>query len=206
VKSAQDPAKSLVSSPLTAKPPLSDERRRVLRGALTAGPVIMTLASKPVLGQVVCATASATSAGSQAAKATAVCSGLTPSAWKARAMQWPLPYCATTMKDVGGLDYVGGHSATQFHCPTTGLGGRMFGDRTMLEVIDVGEGGDGVQSLGRYIVAALLNARAGRTPVLTETGARNMWNDLVNQGYYEPTAGIRWTAPEIIAYVKTTMT
>lgn len=200
MKSAQDPANRPVSAHLTAKPPLSDERRRVLRGALTVGPVVMTLASKPVLGQVVCATASATSAGSQAAKLTAVCSGLTPSAWKARAMQWPLPYCATTM------NYIGGHSATQFHCPTTGLGGRIFGDRTMLEVLDIGEGGDGVQSLGRYIVAALLNARAGRTPVLTETGARNMWNDCVNQGCYEPTAGIRWTAPEIIAYLKTTMT
>ena len=80
----------------------------------------------------------------------------------------------------------GGHSATQFHCPTTGLGGRIFGDRTMLEVLDIGEGGGGVQSLGRYIVAALLNARAGRTPVLTETGARTMWNDCVNQGCYEP--------------------
>lgn len=82
----------------------------------------------------------------------------------------------------------------------------MFGDRTLLEVIDIGEGGGaGTVSVGRYIVAALLNARSGRTPVLDETGVRNMWNDLVNLGYYEPTAGIQWTAPEIIAYLKTTM-
>ena len=32
-----------------------------------------------------------------------------------------------------------------------------------------------------------------------------MWNDLVNRGYYEPTAGIRWGAAEIVAYIKTTI-
>src|SRR5579864_3569388 len=105
---SEEPAELRADNLSTAKRPLSDERRRVLRRALAAGPVVMTLASKPVLGQVLCTTASATSAGSQAAKVAATCSGLSPSAWKALAMQWPLPYCATTM------NYVGGHTATQF--------------------------------------------------------------------------------------------
>ena len=34
---------------------------------------------------------------------------------------------------------------------------------------------------------------------------RAMWNDLMNRGYYEPTAGIRWGAAEIVAYIKTTI-
>jgi hypothetical protein len=92
---------------------------------------------------------------------------------------------------------------TLFHCPTTGLGGRVFGRRSMLDVIDLTD--VGIYSLGRYVVAALLNARAGRTPVLSETGVRNMWNDLVNRGYYEPTAGAKWTANEIVTYLQTTM-
>jgi hypothetical protein len=92
---------------------------------------------------------------------------------------------------------------TLFHCPTTGLGGRVFGRRTMLQVIDLTD--VGVYSLGRYIVAALLNARAGRTPVLSETGVRNMWNDLIHRGYYEPTAAVKWGAAEIVAYLQTTM-
>jgi hypothetical protein len=92
---------------------------------------------------------------------------------------------------------------TRYHCPTTGFAGKVFGTRTMLEVIDVAQGGlDGV---GRYMVAALLNARSGRTPVLDETAVRTMWNDLVNHGYYEPTAGIKWTGAEIIAYLQSTM-
>jgi len=95
--------------------------------------------------------------------------------------------------------------ATLYHCPTTGLGGRVFGNRTMINVIGMAGSGGNLDSLGRYIVAALLNARAGRTPVLDEGGVRNMWNDLVHRGYFEPTAGVRWSAPEIVAYLKTTM-
>jgi hypothetical protein len=72
-------------------------------------------------------------------------------------------------------------------------------------VIDVGESGSGVTSLGRYIVAAMLNACSGRTPVLSQAAVRAMWNDMVNLGYYEPTGGIRWGAREIISYLKTTM-
>lgn len=93
--------------------------------------------------------------------------------------------------------------STPFHCPTTGLGGRVFANHSMLEVIDLTRGG--LDSLGRYVVAALLNARSGRTPMLSETTVRAMWNDLINRGYYEPTAGIRWGAADIVAYIKTTI-
>jgi len=55
------------------------------------------------------------------------------------------------------------------------------------------------------MAAALLNARSGRTPVLTEATVRNMWNDLINRGYFEPTAGVRWGATQIISYIRTTM-
>ena len=187
-------------------PPRSDERRRLLRGTLAAAPVLMTVASKPVLGSTRCLAPSAMGSMNPSGNATraAVCSGLTPTQWKAHAAQWPSPYCATAATAAtssnGRYEY-----ATLYHCPTTGLNGRVFGDRTMLEVIDIGESGGGATSLGRYIVAALLNARAGRTPVLDETGVRQMWNDTVNRGYYEPTAGVRWGPAEIIAYLKTTM-
>jgi hypothetical protein len=72
----------------------------------------------------------------------------------------------------------------------------------MLEVLDSGAQMSG---LGAYMVAALLNARTGRTPVLNEVAVRDIWNDLINAGYFEPTAGIRWGASEIVAYLKTTM-
>lgn len=178
----------------------SAKRRRLLRGGISAAPVLMTVATKPVLGATVCAAASALgSANSAAARTATVCNGLTPSQWKAQAMQWPTPYCATHAA------YRSGGTPTLYHCPVTGFAGHTFGDRTMLEVLDIAEGGGGTAALGRYMVAALLNACSGRTPVLNETGVRNMWNDLISRGYYEPTAGIQWGAPEIIAYLRTTM-
>jgi len=80
----------------------------------------------------------------------------------------------------------------------------VFDTHSMLEVIDLG-GQGGLSTVGSFMVAALLNARAGRTPVLDESAVRVMWNDLVNQGYYEPVAGIHWGANEIVAYLRTTM-
>ena len=94
---------------------------------------------------------------------------------------------------------------TLYHCPVTGFGGRVFGQRSMMDVLDMASGGTDVHSLGRYMVAALLNACSGRTPVLGEGGVRDMWNDLVNRGYYEPSVGIRWGASEIVSYLQTTM-
>ena len=72
-------------------------------------------------------------------------------------------------------------------------------------MLDVMGGDSNPSGLGRYIAAALLNARAGRTPVLDEFGVRAMWNDVVTRGYHEPTAGVQWGASQIVAYIRTTM-
>jgi|SRR6185437_9078480 len=195
------PVESEVPGDPPSAEPQSGDRRRLLRGGLAAAPVLMTVISKPVLGQTVCLSPSMSmSMNPSGKKASFVCTGLTPEQWKARAGQWPSPYCGTATHYA-----LGGVPATQYHCPTTGLGGRVYGNLTMLQVIDFTQGGRDMNALGRYIVAAMLNARSGRTPVLNETGVRNMWNDLINRGYYEPTAGIRWTSTEIVTYLKTTM-
>jgi len=236
-----------------AERPASGARRRLLQSGLAVGPVLMTVASRPVLGATACTTTSAwmSMTGSTAGKAE-VCTGLSPEAWKAEATQWPSPYVGAVLGapvsfgsvssisssgpmlgdpiNAPGVDGSGGTKSatrlsststsstgttsvsssssefdkpTRYHCPTTGFAGKVFGTRTMLEVLDVSQGG--LEGVGRYMVAALLNARSGRTPVLDETGVRTMWNDLVNNGYYEPTAGIKWTGAEIIAYLQSTM-
>ena len=61
------------------------------------------------------------------------------------------------------------------------------------------------KSVGRYCAAALLNARANRTPVLTETTVRSIWNSYIVNGFFEPTAGVHWGATQIVAYIKSTM-
>jgi hypothetical protein len=50
-----------------------------------------------------------------------------------------------------------------------------------------------------------LNAGCGRTPVLDEAEVRNIWNSMINTGYYEPTAGVQWGPADVIAYLQTTM-
>jgi hypothetical protein len=96
-------------------------------------------------------------------------------------------------------------NGTKFHSKTTGLGGNAFDNASMLDVLRQNAGGGRYQSLGRYIAAALLNAAAGRTPYLSEGTIRQIWNDVMARGYFEPTAGVRWGPTEIVAYLRSTM-
>lgn len=74
----------------------------------------------------------------------------------------------------------------------------------MFQVVWSGGGGDPYQ-LGAHIVAALLNARKGWTPVLTEAQVINMFNEWDQNGYFEPTAGVHWDGEDIVEYLQTTM-
>ena len=74
-----------------------------------------------------------------------------------------------------------------------------------MQVIWLQGNGDPYQ-LGAHIVAALLNARAGYTPVLTEGAVINIWNEYVAKGYFEPVAGVHWDGPTIVSYLQSTMT
>jgi hypothetical protein len=179
--------------------PRSEGRRRLLRTGIAVPPVLLSVTSRPVLGDTLCSAVSVMgSGGSNVQKQASICHGLTPLQWKQLATQWPLPYCGVSQS-------YSTTGATLYHCPTTGFAGRIFGDHSMLDVIDMGEDSFSLRGLGRYMVAALLNACSGRTPVLDETGVRSMWNELVTQGYYEPVPGVQWQAPEVIAYIQTTM-
>jgi hypothetical protein len=94
---------------------------------------------------------------------------------------------------------------TRFHSKATGLGGKVFGNATMVEVLRGNAGGGNYQTRGRYVAAALLNAAAGRTPYLSEGMIRQVWNDVMARGYFEPTASVRWGPAEITAYLRSTM-
>lgn len=106
--------------------------------------------------------------------------------------EWPSPYYCT------------GQYMTEYHCTTTGLLGSTFAGDSMRHVMNFADDG-AIRSLGRYIAAALLNARSGRTPVLDEASVRRLWNDFLLNGFYEPTAGTRWGAGQIVTYLKSTI-
>jgi hypothetical protein len=94
---------------------------------------------------------------------------------------------------------------TKFHSKTTGLGGKVFENSSMLAVLCQNAGGGRYQALGRYVAAAMLNAAAGRTPYLSEGTIRQIWNEVMARGYFEPTAGVRWGPSEVIVYLRSTM-
>ena len=188
------------SQPQAASPEAG--RRRLLQGGLAAGPVMLTLFSRPALGAFACQSPSGFVSGnvSQHGNAT-FCSGLTPGYWKQSQhfAAWRAPYFPTTVSGSGG------HAATKFHSATTGFNGSQFGSETMLVVLGTGGNAGGYTALGRHITAALLNAAAGLTPVLSQTQVRNIWNEYVSKGYFEPSAGIQWGPDQIVAYLLTTM-
>jgi hypothetical protein len=171
-------------------------RRRVLKGSLATAPVLLTLASRPVLGGQCAVTSAFVSLAGSRTAAYQTCQGKSPSVW-ASAKDWPTPYFATAKNGAHG------HAATPYHCTTTGLNGTAFQTSTMLDVLALT--GGGTASLGRHISAALLNAKAGLTPVLDEARVRAMWNDFVLRGRFEPTAGVSWGAAEIVTYIKSTI-
>lgn len=202
--------------------PPSVERRKLLRGSLAAGPVLMTVLSRPVLGQVNCGNGSiqaSLNAGTSLHPGCAgaiISTGLSPSRWSSNTSNWPSPYSATNSSGQSStwgqptygantLSSTSSQTATLFHSPATGFDGTVFGNHTLLAVLKENAGGAGYGTVGMYIAAALLNSASGRTPFLSQATVRQMWNDLLLKGYYEPTAGIQWGSTQIVSYLQSTM-
>ncbi|HUY03430.1 MAG TPA: hypothetical protein VMV33_09105 [Rhodocyclaceae bacterium] len=179
-----------------------ERRRRLLKAGAAAAPVVMTLLSRPALGGTFtnqCKTPSGFLSGNLSQNGNPqLCSGLTPEVWVSGQGHWPAPYYPTTIPGTGG------HDATTFH-PL--FAGSFFGNQTLLEVMQNSTGG-GTIALGGYISAALLNAAAGLTSVLSVAQVINIWAEFVanGYGYFEPSAGVKWYADDIIIYLKSTMT
>lgn len=58
--------------------------------------------------------------------------------------------------------------------------------------------------VARHIVAALLNAQAGLTPPVSVHTVKGIWNEYRSNGYFEPTAGVRWSSDDILTYLAST--
>lgn len=201
------------------KSSVDESRRGFTRSGLALSGVLLTLASRPVLGATQCLSPSGFISGNVSTQGDILyCDGGTPGYWGTNVLppknlkssnyhQWPDPYIpgALTLctKELDPDCWTGG---TKFHGGVLGFGGSDFGDKSMLQVILLGGNGDAAQ-LGAHCVAALLNAAKGWTNnVLTESQVRGMYNDFVNNGFFEPTAGVKWYADDIVDYLVTTMT
>lgn len=202
---------------------LRASRRRFVRGGLATAPVLLSVVSRPV-GAVGCSAASAfASVNTSRPRNSYVCGGRTPGYWKQPCKFWDWPVAkyipsATAVTGCGNPDanYTPPYnaSATKFDTIFGAAGGYM--NMTLVDVLNLPGNDMGRDALARHIVAALLNAAKGITPiqVLSETTVKAIWASFVARGYYEPTAGIKWYADYaepatqtggLIAWLKTTM-
>jgi hypothetical protein len=176
---------------------------------------IFTLASKPVLAGT-CLSPSAACSGNLSTHGTPpACNGVTPGYWKTHTGtgQWPSPYlpgsCTTSSCNTNPKKWSGG---TAFHAVFSGSIFKVGGTSLSLEQVMVMNNSSypGVKdpdNLGAHIVAALLNAKSGKTPpsILSEAAVIGMWNEWVSKSYFEPHAGVHWNSAQMVTYLKTTM-
>lgn len=161
-------------------------RRRLLRGGLGAAPVLMSLASGPV-GAAACIQASAfASLHASGKQPNLPCDGLNTATWfLAPESQWPL------------------RSDSKFSQPFSPS--LTDTKATLRQVVNPNGGYDPV---ARQLVAALLNTSANPplTPasILTPATVKSIWTSYASRGYYEPTAGVRWTGTRIVEWILTT--
>ncbi len=142
----------------------SDSRRRFLKGASIAAPVIMTVASRPVLANH-CTVSGTLSGNLSNPDDDHYCAGLTPGYWRNH-VEWPYPYTAGRCDShTGGGNHCDRYvDGTPFHLGYSNsqrqagpFEGDLYGNLSMMEVIIL-NGRDDRYQLGAHAVAALLNA------------------------------------------------
>lgn len=166
-------------------------RRRLLKAGVSAAPIVLTLASRPVL---------AWHCKPPSAFASANLSHRTQQQWPdentkyisdwINASSWPSPYVKTDIKGRWG----------QVITPATTMVGAGLGSSTATMLSRL----QGGSNLEKYTVAALLNIASGTVPgdCLTPTELKKMFNEGQSGNYSPPDSpGIMWGPTQIVAYL-----
>ena len=174
-------------------------RRRFTRAGAAASGVLMTLHSQPGMAAIVCATPSGhASALVSARNPDAVsCAGLSPGVW----LQSTQPR--------------GKHGNTPGHVTwpisqETKFGkifttNKKIGTYTLENVLENTDPSVDPDNLGAHLTAAYLNVLSGRSSFQNENMLVNIWNELQNHNVFHPSAGIDWTAKDVVEYLRSTM-
>ena len=174
----------------STKPP-SAERRRWLKAGLSTTPVLMTVASRPVLAQTCVPPSAYVSLGASAPGMYGECLGFGPDTWTGSS-SWPAPYTPDSRFN----DYFEPNlNGNPKFSDTLGYG-------------NISNVTDTVHRVARYVTAALLNNASGKVPesVLKAMTIQHIWTEFARTGSFAPTAGASWSAAEIVDYLKSTMT
>jgi hypothetical protein len=199
-----EPDETPKDSPIET-PSVDESRRRFTRSGIAASGVLLTLTSRPVLGNggggwgggggggkppgKTCKAPSAWTSGDKSVTgAPPVCEGKPPKYWRECPKQWPVK-CA---EEAFQKHFNCGSHFRYAKLTMLAVCGNSFGER--LEVAE----------LCSRIVAAYLNCQQGWTPFLKEQTVRAILNECLIKGYFSPTAGVNWTVRDCIDYLKAT--
>jgi hypothetical protein len=114
--------------------------------------------------------------------------------------------CNNAQNWSGGTLFHPTFSGTRFMADLDGNPSTAKTSLSMMQVMKMNDGSNiwgltDPDNMGMHIVAALLNAKAGLTPVLSEMAVINMWNEWATKGYFEPQANVRWNSAQIVRYI-----
>lgn len=194
-------AEALGTQAEAATESVSEARRRLLvKGGMAAGPVILTLTSRPVLGGLnpgECISPSQTLSGALSHKGAKVgeCNGRSPGYWKnCHSSEWPIP----TNTAFHSVFAVGATAGTRFFNTD---GSQM----TMLQVLNAG-GTTDTSMVAFHCIGAYLNILKGliSPKALTAEKVVALWREWALTGKYVPFAGATtpWNGTDITNYLK----
>ena len=160
-------------------------RRRFAKSGLAVSGVLMTLTAQPVLSQVCTTPSVSASANLSRHGPVIICNGQSPLFWSLKS--WSLT--GTSPTALFSSEFTGGANYTSM---------------TLHDVVAYNT--DKSKDLGKYLVAALLNTRSGRTPFLKVETIKAMYSELLAPPtyYFYPTAGVPWRVDQVISYLKST--
>lgn len=161
--------------------PLSQARRRVLRGAAAAAPVLATFVSQPVHAAYSCKSASAFTSANASRPGAAVCNGAGGSWWLNNQGSWIGVSPATAL------------FSTYFSATSSYPSGT-----TLVQVLQ-STSTAAADKMARNMVAALLNVKAERIGpgVFTEAQLRTIWLAALGSGYIPISGASPWDAQQV---------
>jgi hypothetical protein len=192
-------------------PSIVASRRRFTKAGIVASGVMLTLASRPVMGTGNHATKCCKGpSGWQSANMSApgqkpVCQGRSPTYWKGCKDRWPVNGESEVKQHFNCSSYKGQRYSgiSLYELCTLDFDSRRFRSDYEYQSFKYSFNYDELR-LCSYIVAAYLNAKSGWTPFLKEETIRAMFTECINSDGFSPTAGVRWSVSECIEYLQAT--
>jgi hypothetical protein len=164
----------------------SQGRRHFLKGSAAVAPVVITVASRPVLGAQCTPSAWVSGNLSDHGNFRTSCGGFNPTYWASSPSLWPAPY----------------KPGTKFNDVFT-LGNGYYDGKTLLQVLSLTAGED-PYGLGKNIVAALLNAASVTDYGMDVATVQEIYKQLVLNGIYQPSSGDPMIAQDVVAFIQNT--